>query len=55
MIRKKNGFHKKLTELVFEYGEVCKSTSRNYATFKMELFSTNANSRNLQRASTGGL
>ena len=36
--------------LVFVYGEVCKGTFKNSATFKMELFVTISNGRKLQRA-----
>ena len=37
------------------YGKVCKGTSKNSSTFKMELFATISNNRKLQRALSDGL
>ena len=37
------------------HDKVFKSRSRNFVTFKMELFATIGNGRNLQRASTNWL
>ena len=51
IIRKKTGFH---TKPVFVYGEVGKGTSKNSATFKMELSATISNGRKLQRALSDG-
>ena len=39
--------------LVFVYGKVCKGASKNYTTFKMELFATVR--LHLQKASSDGL
>ena len=43
------------TGLVFMQGKVFKGGSRNSSAFKMELFATIGNGRNLQRASTDRL
>ena len=37
------------------HGEVFKGGSRNFGTFKMELFATVGSNRNFQRASSNGL
>ena len=37
------------------HGKVFKDGSRNSATFKIELFATTGNGKNLQRASSNGL
>ena len=52
--KKKDWFSHK-TGVVFVYGEVCKGTSKNSATFKMELSTTISNGRKLQRALPDGL
>ena len=44
-INKKKDWFPHKTELVFGHGNVCKDTSTNSATFKMELFARIANDR----------
>ena len=51
---KKKDWFSHETGLVFVYGKVFKGGSRNSVKFKMELFATIGNDRNLRRASPDG-